>query len=38
MGTIILTKYKSCGFSNELRYCGGRFSHQTNCPVPAINK
>ena len=38
MGNIIATKCKSCGFSNEFRYGGGRFSYQTNCPVPAINK
>ena len=38
MGNIIESKCKSCGFSNEFRYGGGRFSYQTNCPVPAINK
>ncbi len=38
IGNIITTKCKSCGFSNEFGYGGGRFSNQTNCPVPAINK
>lgn len=37
MGNIIAPKCKSCGFSNEFKYGGGRFSYQTNCPVPAIN-
>lgn len=35
---IITSKCKSCGFSNELRYGGGRYSYLTHCPVPAINK
>ena len=38
MGNIIAAKCKSCGFSNEFRYGGGRFSYQTNRMVPAINK
>ena len=38
MGNIVASKCKSCGFSNEFRYGGGRFSYETNCPVPAINK
>ena len=38
MGNIIAKKCKSCGFSNEFRYGGGRYSYLTHCPVPAINK
>ena len=38
MGNIIATKCKSCGFTNKFSFGGGRFSYQTNCPVPAINK
>jgi hypothetical protein len=38
MGNIITSKCKSCGFSNEFSYGGGRYGYKTNCPVPAINK
>ena len=38
MGNIIASKCKSCGFSNEFNFGGGRFNYQTNCPIPAINK
>ena len=38
MGNIITSNCKSCGFSNEFKYGGGRYSYLTNCPVPAINK
>ena len=38
MGNIITSTCKSCGFSNQFRLGGGRFSYQTNCPVPAVNK
>lgn len=38
MGNIIASKCKSCGFSNKFKYGGNRFSYQTHCPVPAINK
>ena len=38
MGNIIASKCKLCGFSNEFRYGGGRYSYETYCPVPAINK
>jgi hypothetical protein len=38
MGNVIESKCKSCGFSNEFSYGGGRFCYQTNCPVPVINK
>ncbi|RRJ92467.1 hypothetical protein [Flavobacterium macacae] len=38
MGNIIASKSKSCGFSNEFSFGGGRYSYQTYCPVPAINK
>ena len=38
MGNIVASKCTSCGFSNKFRYGGGRFSYQTDCPVPAINK
>ena len=37
MGNIVASKCKSCGFSNEFRYGGGRYSYLTHCPVPAIN-
>lgn len=37
MGNIIASKCKSCGFSNEFRYGGCKFSYHTNCPVPAIS-
>lgn len=37
MGNIVASKCKSCGFSNQFRFGGGRFSYQTDCPVPAIN-
>ena len=38
MGNIIASKCKSCGFSNEFRFGGGRYSYLTHCPVPAINR
>ena len=38
MGNIIASICKSCGFSNKFSFGGGRFSYETNCPVPAINK
>jgi hypothetical protein len=38
MGNVIATKCKSCGFSNQFSFGGGKFSYKTNCPVPAINK
>lgn len=38
MGNIIESKCKTCSFSNEFSYGGGRFSYKTDCPVPAINK
>ena len=38
MGYIIATNCKSCGFSNKFSFGGGRFSYETNCTVPAINK
>ena len=38
MGNIVATLCRSCGFKNEFRVGGGRFSHLTSCPVPAINK
>jgi hypothetical protein len=38
MGNIVATLCRLCGFENKFRIGGGRFSYQTNCPVPAINK
>jgi hypothetical protein len=38
MGNIVATLCRSCGFKNEFRLGGGRFSYKTNCSVPAINK
>ena len=38
MGNIITSKCKSCSFSNKFNFGGGRFSYETNCPVPSINK
>ena len=38
MGNIITSKCKLCGFSNEFRFGGGRYSYLTHCPVPAINR
>jgi hypothetical protein len=38
MGNIIESKCKFCGFSNEFSFGGERYSYQTDCPVPAINK
>jgi rubredoxin len=38
MGNIVATLCRSCGFKNEFRLGGGRFSYKTNCPIPAINK
>ena len=37
MRNLIASKCKSFDFSNEFRYGGGRYSYQTNCPVPAFN-
>jgi hypothetical protein len=37
MGNIIASKCRLCGFSNEFQYGGGKFSYQTNRPVPAIS-
>lgn len=38
MGVIIRSICKSCNFSNEFNFGGGRYNYSTNCPVPAINK
>lgn len=38
MGNLIASKCRKCDFTNQFRLGGGRFSYQTNCPVPAINK
>ncbi|MBP2281723.1 rubredoxin [Flavobacterium sp. CG_23.5] len=38
MGNIVASLCRNCGFKNEFRVGGGRFSYKTNCPVPAINK
>lgn len=37
MGNIVATLCRNCGFDNTFRLGGGKFSCQTNCPVPAIN-
>jgi len=38
MGYIIASNCLSCNYTNRFNFGGGRFSYQTNCPVPAINK
>lgn len=38
MGNVIESKCRLCDFTNQFNLGGGRFSYQTNCPVPAINK
>ena len=38
MGNIITSKCRICGFTNKFSYGGDKYSYQTDCPVPAINK
>lgn len=38
MGNVIKSICDNCGYTNNFRFGGGRFSYLTHCPVPAINK
>lgn len=38
MGTILASKCRTCGFSNEFRLGGGKYNYLTICAVPVIHK